>query len=52
LNATLVSYMGHVDVGFTVDPQLVPDPWALADAIPQALDELLGATSRSARSAA
>ena len=35
LNATLVSYMGHVDVGFTVDPQLVPDPWALADAVPQ-----------------
>ena len=52
LNATVVSYMGHVDVGFTVDPQLVPDPWVLADAIPQALDELLSATSRSARSAA
>jgi WS/DGAT/MGAT family acyltransferase len=52
LNATLVSYMGNVDVGFTVDPQLVPDPWALADAIPQALDELSSASSRSARSAA
>jgi hypothetical protein len=52
LNATVVSYMGHVDVGFTVDPQLVPDPWVLADAIPQALDELLSATSQSTRSAA
>jgi hypothetical protein len=30
----------------------VPDPWALADAIPQALDELSSASSRSARSAA
>ena len=43
LNITVVTYRGRVDVGFVVDPDLVPDPWVLADAIPAALDELLEA---------
>ncbi|MCH6563740.1 MAG: DUF1298 domain-containing protein, partial [Myxococcales bacterium] len=43
LNVTLVSYMGRVDVGFTVDPELVPDAWQLAEEMPRALTELLSA---------
>jgi diacylglycerol O-acyltransferase / wax synthase len=40
LNVTVFSYCGQVDFGFTVDPELVPDPWSLADGIPIALKEL------------
>jgi WS/DGAT/MGAT family acyltransferase len=40
LNVTAVSYCGKIDVGFTVDPDLVPDPWRLAEGIPLALEEL------------
>jgi len=40
LHITVVSYCGRIDVGFTVDPDLVPDPWRLADGIPLALEEL------------
>jgi hypothetical protein len=36
LNVTVFSYCGQVDFGFTVDPDLVPDPWSLADGIPTA----------------
>src|SRR5262245_384154 len=36
-------YNGRIDIGFTVDPDLVPDPWDLADGIPLALDELRAA---------
>jgi hypothetical protein len=43
LNITAVSYCGRIDVGFTVDPDLVPDPWLLADGIPLALEELKAA---------
>ncbi len=52
LNITVVSYMGRVDVGFTVDPDLVPDAWALADAVGPALDELTDAARARVRSAA
>jgi hypothetical protein len=41
-----MSYLDRIDFGFTVDPELVPDPWYLAGAIPPALDELLESTSR------
>lgn len=44
LNTTAVSYLGKVDFGFTVDPDLVPDPWRIADAIPVALEELVRAS--------
>lgn len=40
LNVTVFSYCGQVNFGFTVDPELVPDPWSLADGIPIALREL------------
>ena len=40
LNITAVSYCGNIDVGFTVDPDLVPEPWRLASGIPRALEEL------------
>ncbi len=40
LNITVVSYVDRVDFGVTVDPELVPDPWFLADGIPLALEEL------------
>jgi WS/DGAT/MGAT family acyltransferase len=40
LNVTVFSYCGQVAFGFTVDPELVPDPWSLAEGIPVALDEL------------
>ena len=40
LNVTVMSFMDRVDFGFTVDPDLVPDPWFLADGIQTALAEL------------
>jgi WS/DGAT/MGAT family acyltransferase len=43
LNITVLSYVDRVDFGFTVDPDLVPDPWYLSDGIPIALEELKGA---------
>jgi WS/DGAT/MGAT family acyltransferase len=48
INATVISYMGRIDFGFHVDPDLVPDPWAVADKVPIALAELLGASGLSA----
>lgn len=43
LNVTLMSYMDRVDFGITADPDLVEDPWELADGIVEALGELLRA---------
>ena len=43
LNVTLLSYEDRIDFGITVDPDVVSDPWALADAIAPALAELLAA---------
>jgi WS/DGAT/MGAT family acyltransferase len=40
LNVTTLTHRGLMDFGFTVDPELVPDPWSLAEAIPMALREL------------
>ena len=40
LNITLVSYCNRVDVGIIVDPELIPDPWELAELFPMALEEL------------
>lgn len=40
LNITVVSSVDRMDFGFTVDPELVPDPWFLSDGIPLALQEL------------
>jgi hypothetical protein len=43
LNVTAVSYLDQIDFGFTVDPDLVPDPWYLAEGVPIALDQLKAA---------
>lgn len=40
LNVTAVSYMDRIDFGFLVDPDLVRDPWKLAEGIPAALEAL------------
>ena len=43
LNVTVLSYMDRLDFGFTTDPDLVDDPWDIADGIPVALAELMEA---------
>ena len=43
LNITLMSYTDRVDFGLTADPDLLDDPWEIADAIPSALVELMDA---------
>jgi diacylglycerol O-acyltransferase len=45
LNVTVISYLDSVDFGFHVDPDLVADPWYLADGVPEALEELKVAAS-------
>jgi WS/DGAT/MGAT family acyltransferase len=40
LNVTTFTYRDLMDFGFTVDPELIPDAWSLAEAIPAALREL------------
>jgi WS/DGAT/MGAT family acyltransferase len=44
LNITLMSYGSRVDFGLTVDPDLIQDPWRIAEGFPVALKELLDAT--------
>lgn len=41
INITVFSYLDRIDFGLHVDPDLVPDVWAVAEAIPKALAELL-----------
>jgi len=41
LNITLFTFGDRVDFGLHVDPDLVEDPWAIADAIYDALAELM-----------
>lgn len=43
-NFTVLSNMDRLDFGLHVDPDLVPDPWAIAEAIPRALAELFEAS--------
>jgi WS/DGAT/MGAT family acyltransferase len=45
LNVTVVSYTDRLDVGITVDPDVVPDAWSLAEQFPAALEELESAAS-------
>ncbi len=46
LNITVMSYAGSLDVGISVCPDIVDDPWAIAEALPSALAELLEASER------
>ena len=48
MNVTAVSHDDQVDVGFLVDPKLVPDPWLFADRLPTVLVELEAAAARLA----
>ena len=41
LNITLYTFGDRVDFGVHVDPDLIDDPWAIADAIPDALAEMM-----------
>ncbi len=45
LNVTVISYSGQVDFGFMVAQSLIPDVWAMADAVMPAYEELLAAVS-------
>lgn len=40
LNVTVVSYCDKIDIGLTVDPDMVPDAWRLVEQFPAALAEL------------
>jgi diacylglycerol O-acyltransferase len=43
VNITLLSYGDRIDFGVIADPDLVSDPFLIADGIPAALQELLAA---------
>ena len=44
LNMTVMSYLDQLDFGLQACPDVLPDLWSLADALPTALDELAKAT--------
>jgi WS/DGAT/MGAT family acyltransferase len=44
LNMTVMSYLDQLDFGLQACPDVLPDIWSLADALPAALDELVRAT--------
>ena len=43
LNITVISYAGAIDVGIVVCPDIVDDPWSLAEEMEPALAELVRA---------
>ena len=43
LNITLLSYIDRLDFGLTSDPDLLDDPWEIADGLQDALAELMDA---------
>ena len=47
LNITVISYNGHLHFGITADPNLVPEPGSIAEAIPKALIDLQSALQKS-----
>ena len=48
LNTTVISYEDRLDFGFHVDPDLVPDPWLVADGVTESLAELMEASGLGA----
>ena len=48
LNITVLSYLDHIDFGFVVCPEIVEDPWLLADATAGAFAELSKAATKIA----
>lgn len=51
INFTCVSYTDQVDIGVTIEPQLVPDPWEIIEGLHRALAEYLALAAKSTRSA-
>jgi WS/DGAT/MGAT family acyltransferase len=49
LDITVISYSGSLDVGIAASPNLVPDPWPIADAMPVALESLVAAVMQETR---
>lgn len=41
LNITVLSYREHIDIGFMVDSDLIPDVWDMAEDLQAAFDELV-----------
>lgn len=48
LNITVMSYGDRMDYGIHVDPDLVADPWVIAERIPMAMAELMKASGLGA----
>jgi len=46
INVTCVSYGSNLDVGITVEPSLVPEPWPIIDGLHSALDGYLALVSK------
>ena len=51
LNMTVMSYRDQLDFGLQACPDVLPDLWSLADALPEALDDLTRATGVDAGTA-
>jgi diacylglycerol O-acyltransferase len=49
VNFTCVSYAGKVDVGVTLAPELVPDPWQIVDGLAGALKEYRALAGKAAK---
>jgi WS/DGAT/MGAT family acyltransferase len=49
VNFTCVSYSEQVDIGVTIEPQLVPEPWAIIDGLHRAIKEYKGLIPKPAR---
>jgi WS/DGAT/MGAT family acyltransferase len=49
LNVTVFSYAGSINAGIVVCPDVVPDPWTIADAMRPALAELADAARDGSR---
>lgn len=46
LNITCFSSAGNVDVGITIDPDLVPDPWRIIEGLHKSLAEYVALTGK------
>ncbi|MGQ0616067.1 MAG: WS/DGAT/MGAT family O-acyltransferase [Acidimicrobiia bacterium] len=46
LNVTVMSYMGHLDFGLVCCQDLIADPWVVAEAMHESMDELVKAAAR------
>ena len=49
INFTCVSYADSVDVGVTIEPDLVPEPWVIIDGLDAALQEYLVLSDKKPR---